>query len=305
MSEQIEGAIDAIDWPGSRPRLRAFVRRGLYPVCLGWVAACIAYGLAHPEQLVVVLAVKGGVLVGGLLLLEWLVPYRRLWRMTWRHLWRRDLVFIAINGATLAGLSYGLVALSIEVSAGTRGLITAWPLWSQVVVGLLAFETLQYTIHRWMHTSRGAWGGWLWRTHAIHHLPQQLYVVMHAVFHPFNAIIVRLGVQLLPLWVLGYTPEAAFVFGSITALHGTFSHLNLDVRAGWLNYVFVGPELHRVHHAADVPAGNYAATLSIFDWALGTFHYQPGAPPRALGLRRADGYPGQHEPLRALALPLG
>lgn len=296
---------DSDELVSGAPWLRAVVRWGLYPACLAWVTGCVAFGVAHPEHLSTVLAVKGGVLVSVLLLLEWRVPHRRIWRMTWRHLWRRDLVFIAINGATLAGLSYGLVALSIEVSTGTEGLLTGQPLWLQVVVGLLVFEGLQYSIHRWMHEGRGGLGHFLWRTHAIHHLPQQLYVVMHAVFHPFNALVVRLVVQLGPLWLLGYDPEAAFVFGSIIALHGTVSHLNLDIRAGWLNYVFVGPELHRYHHAAEGSrARNFASTLSVFDWVLGTFDYRPGVFPRRLGLRECDGYPGQHDPLRAALFPL-
>lgn len=293
--------------PGIAERrwLRAAVRWGLYPLLLAWVAGCIAWGLSRPEDVPTVLVVKAGVMVPLLLLLEQLVPYERRWGMTWRHLLRRDLVFIAINGATLALLSYGLVALSIGVAAEADGIAAAWPLWLQVVVGLVAFEALQYSTHRWMHEGRGPLGHFSWRTHAIHHLPQQLYVVMHAVFHPFNAIIVRVVVQLLPVWVLGYDPAAAFVIGSIIALHGTVSHLNLDVRAGWLNYLFVGPELHRYHHAADgAKATNFANTLAVFDWLLGTFEYRPGVPPRELGLREEDGYPGQHAPLRSALFPL-
>lgn len=298
---------DELPEPGiaNRSRLRAAVRFGLYPLLLAWVAGCIAWGLVHPEHVKVVLAVQSGVMVPLLLLLEWRLPYQRRWGMTWRHLWRRDLVFIAINGATLALLGWALAALSIEVAARSQGVAASWPLWLQVVAGLLVFEALQYSTHRLMHEGRGPVGHFLWRTHAIHHLPQQLYVVMHAVFHPFNAIIVRLVVQLLPVWVLGYSPEAAFAIGSIIGLHGTVSHLNLDVRAGWLNYVFVGPELHRYHHAADGPrATNFGTALSVFDWLLGTFQYRPGVPPRALGLREEDGYPGQHAPLRSALFPL-
>jgi sterol desaturase/sphingolipid hydroxylase (fatty acid hydroxylase superfamily) len=286
-------------------RLRSAVRWGLYPLLLAWTAGCVAYGLARPEALTVVLAVKAGVMVALLLVLEWLVPYERRWGMTWRHLWRRDLVFIAMNGAVLGLLNVGLTALSIAVAAATDGRTASWPLWLQVVVGLLAFEALQYSTHRWMHFGRGRVGNFLWRTHAIHHLPQQLYVVMHAVFHPFNGLLVRLAVQLLPVWLLGYGPEAAFVIGSIVALCGTVSHLNLDVRAGWLNYVFVGPELHRYHHSAEGQnATNLATALSMFDWMFGTFEYRPGVPPRELGLREEDGYPGQHAPLQSALFPL-
>ena len=284
---------------------RALIRWGLYPALWIWVAGCIAYALIHPEALQSVLALKAVVMVGLLLTLEWRFPYEHRWRMTWRHLLQRDLIFIVINGATLALLSYGLIALAIDVSEDTVGLITGQPLWLQVVVGLLVFEALQYTLHRYMHLSRGPLTNFLWRTHSIHHLPQQLYVVMHAVFHPFNAIIVRVGTHLLPVWLLGYDPLAVFVYGSIIAFHGTVSHLNLDMRMGWLNYLFIGPELHRYHHSASgYEAQNYGAVLSIFDVCFGTLHYRPGVPPEDLGLTEQDGYPGQHDPLRAVLFPI-
>ena len=128
---------------------------------------------------------------------------------------------------------------------------------------------------------------------------------MHAVFHPFNAIPIRYLTQILPIWVLGYDPEAVFAFGSVIALHGTISHLNLDLRMGWLNYLFVGPELHRYHHSANGhEAQNYGGTLSIFDSLFGTLLYRPGTPPAQLGLSEDDGYPGQHDPLTSVLFPL-
>jgi sterol desaturase/sphingolipid hydroxylase (fatty acid hydroxylase superfamily) len=260
--------------------------------------------LRHPESLQTIVMLKGGVLVVVLMLLEWRFPYDLRWRMTWRHLLRRDAAFIAANGAVFWLLGYVPLLLALDLSTDTVGIMTGQPLWAQVLVGLVAFEAMQYSVHRWMHESRGPLTNWLWRTHAIHHLPQQLYVVMHAVFHPFNAVVIRAATHFVPLLLLGYDPEAVFVYGSVIALQGTVSHLNLDVRAGWMNYLFVGPELHRYHHSArSHEAVNYAAVLAPFDLLFRTFHYQPGRPPEDLGLRETDGYPGQHAPLRALLFP--
>jgi len=280
------------------------IRWLLYPLLWIWATGWIAYGLSNPESLQLAVAAKGGVMVVLLIALEWLYPYDERWKMTWQHLFKRDVIFVAINGATLALLGYVLVLLAIDVAEDSLGLMTGMPLWIQVVVGLIVFEALQYTVHRYMHLEGSAIRNFLWRAHAIHHLPQQLYVVMHAVFHPFNAIPIRYCTQILPIWLLGYDPEAVFVFGSVIALHGTISHLNLDLRMGWLNYLFVGPELHRYHHSANShEARNYGATLSVFDWLLGTFLYRPGTPPKQLGLSEADGYPGQHDPVTAVLFP--
>ncbi len=88
-------------------------------------------------------------------------------------------------------------------------------------------------------------------------------------------------------------------------LHGTISHFNVDMRMGWLNYVFVGPELHRYHHSAKShEAVNYGATVSLFDLLFYSFLYRQGVPPLALGLKLEDGYPGQIAPLNAFLFPL-
>lgn len=281
-----------------------WLRVGLYPSLWAWVLGCLVYGFAYPEQLTQVLAVKAGVMVGVLLVAEWQFPYQKRWGMTWRHLLRRDLIFIAINGATFAAIQFLLVWLAIDTARRSVGPLTGQPLWLQIPVALLTFEALQYTVHRFMHQSRGPVTNVLWRAHAIHHLPSQLYVVMHAVFHPINAVIVRIVVQVLPVFLLGTDPMAVFFSSSVIALHGTVSHFNVDLRAGWLNYVFVGPELHRYHHSASThEAANYAAALSFFDLLGGTFLYRPGFPPAELGLRAEDGYPEQHAPWQSMLLP--
>ena len=281
------------------------IRWWLYPTLWLWLIGCVGYAYYNPDQFQQVLMVKGGVMVALLLLIEWAVPYQKRWGMSWQFLLKRDLVFIAVNGVVFGLLSFGLAALAVIVSTYTQGPMSGKPIWLQVIVGLLVFEALQYSIHRLMHQSHGPLTHWLWRTHAIHHLPQQLYVIMHAVFHPFNAVIVRLMVGLLPLWALGYDPYAVLIYSSIIAYHGTISHFNVDIRMGWVNYLFVGPELHRYHHSANSnEAVNFGATLSVFDLLFNSFLYKPGTPPEELGLREENGYPGQIDPLGSLMFPL-
>ena len=82
------------------------------------------------------------------------------------------------------------------------------------------------------------------------------------------------------------------MFLMINGMHGLISDFNVDVRAGWFNYLFVGTELHRYHHTAVVTdAGIFGATLSIFDQLFGTFVYHPGVPLRDLGVGAATGLP--------------
>jgi len=281
-----------------------WMMRAAYPLLWLWLVACAAVALHEGDQLTTVTAVKGLVVFVFLFALELIYPLDPRWGITWKYFLRRDAVLAAVNMGTSAVVTYGLLLLAIGTAESSHGVMTGQPLWLQVICGLLVFELLQYTVHRSMHLSGGPVTRFLWRTHAIHHLPQQLYLIMHIVFHPLNLVIVRLAVQLSPVWLLGFDPMAVFLYGSIIGLHGTISHLNFDLRMGFMNYLFVGPELHRYHHsAANHEAQNYGAALSLFDQLFGTFHYTPGRHPAALGLSQADGYPGQTQPLAALLFP--
>lgn len=282
----------------------AILARCSYPFLLAGLGLAIYWVSKYPQDLALVAALKGAVTVGVLLYLELRYPLQDRWGPTWRLLLRRDALLLMVNGATFGLLNYALVLLAIDAAAGWQGWASGRPIWLQVVWGLVVFELLQYSVHRAMHLSKGPLTSFLWRCHALHHLPQQLYLVMHIVFHPLNLLVIRLAVQLLPIWIFGYDPLAVFIYGSIIALHGTLSHLNFDMRLGWANYLFVGPELHRYHHSArSHEAVNYGAALSVFDQLFGTFRYSPGVYPDALGLREEDGYPGQTQPWRSLLFP--
>ena len=90
----------------------------------------------------------------------------------------------------------------------------------------------------------------------------------------------------------------------IVTLQGLVSHCNLDLRAGWFNYLFVGTELHRYHHSANLAESkNYAATLSLLDLGFGTFYYRPGRVPERLGVLDPSAYPDSNELWKIMKLP--
>jgi sterol desaturase/sphingolipid hydroxylase (fatty acid hydroxylase superfamily) len=175
-----------------------------------------------------------------------------------------------------------------------------------VPLALLAFELVHYTYHRASHELRGRLGDFLWRVHAVHHVPDKVYVLMHAVLHPLNGLIVRLTAMILPPALLGLGPEAVFLYTIVVSLQGFVTHWNVDVRVGFLNYVLVGAELHRMHHSADArEAKNFSAVLSIFDILFGTFVYRPGNRPERFGVEEPAHYPKQTDVIALLRLPFG
>jgi sterol desaturase/sphingolipid hydroxylase (fatty acid hydroxylase superfamily) len=235
--------------------------------------------------------------------LEFLFPIQNQWKMTWRSL-IRDLKYIVSGGVTFALIDAAFGLASIRLNTGHIGLMSAWPLYLSVPAALLSIEFLNYWQHRWSHELTGSAGNFLWKTHVAHHLPEQVYVLMHPAVHPVNAFIVRGLVTLLPMYYLGASAETSFFVALIVTLQGLLSHCNVDIRAGWFNYVFSGTELHRFHHSADLrESKNYAVTLSLLDVLFGTFYYRPGTLPERIGVGDPNSYPRSNEFWNVMGLP--
>jgi sterol desaturase/sphingolipid hydroxylase (fatty acid hydroxylase superfamily) len=143
----------------------------------------------------------------------------------------------------------------------------------------------------------------LWRVHAVHHLPQRIYFLMHPVMHPINIVLV-MAIGFVPSFLLGISQEAVFVFNLILGVQGLFSHFNVDIRVGPLNYLLVGTELHRRHHSANLAeAGNYGAVTPFWDLVFGSFSYSAGRQPEKLGIADDEPYPSSNNYLACLVMP--
>lgn len=280
------------------------VQYGLYPLLVAVMLGYAAFELSKPAEsfgsdygyyLLFLVAV--------LLLTETLHPLRDEWKMTRESFFHRDLPYMVIGGLTLALASYvaGWLILDFGITRGTSH--TGLSLLPSILLALLIPDLVWYWVHRWSHEGRGVFGRFLWRMHAAHHLPQQVYLLMHAVAHPINTFVVR-AILTVPLFLLGFSVESLFVANLVVGLQGFVSHFNVDIRTGWLNYVLMGTELHRYHHSADPREGrNYAAVISLWDLLFGTLYYRSSEAPSCLGIAEPENYPKDREFLRVLALP--
>jgi sterol desaturase/sphingolipid hydroxylase (fatty acid hydroxylase superfamily) len=173
----------------------------------------------------------------------------------------------------------------------------------EFVAVLLTFEFLQYWFHRLSHEPRGPVSGWLWKLHVAHHLPDKVYLLMHPVGHPLN-FIVSLALVQLPLVTLGARQETLFLFNALMGLQGLVSHFNVDIKAGPLNYLLVGTELHRFHHSARLDeAKNFGVLTPFWDLVFGTFRYDAKRLPEALGVVDPEQYPPSRAIGSVLMLP--
>ena len=279
-----------------------FVSYVFYPLLLAATLGLFAVSLALEWDLPGVFMILAGTRFVLLLAVEFLHPARQEWKMTWPS-FRRDLKYIAINGGIAGLLKLGLGWLALDLSRLNTGIVTGLPMPLEFLGLLLSFEFFQYWYHRLSHEGPGRLGGWMWKVHAPHHLPAKVYLLMHPVGHPIN-LLISLALVQLPLVVLGARQETIFLFDALMGLQGLVSHFNVDIKAGPLNYLLVGTELHRYHHSTDLhEAKNYGVLTPVWDLVFGTFSYRPWRLPSSLGVVQPEDYPASDDIGKVLLLP--
>jgi sterol desaturase/sphingolipid hydroxylase (fatty acid hydroxylase superfamily) len=155
-----------------------------------------------------------------------------------------------------------------------------WPV--AFVVSAVVLDFLLYVGHRMLHTKV------LWHTHALHHSVEHLYwfggnraspvhVSLQYVWGAFLGLLLPIdgGMPAVVLTTLLY----------VGIQH--FNHANLRWRLGPLEWLFVVPRYHFVHHGADpkLNNSNFGFLLTIWDRAFGTYTNPDHAPENfALGL---------------------
>jgi len=191
----------------------------------------------------------------------------------------------ALVGAALA-------ALAIALWPGQ----SPWPLAVQLIVGLASAEFGSYWLHRWSHAD-----GWLWRVHLLHHLPDRLNLANAVTAHPLNAGYDK-AVRLLPLLLLGLSPEAMLAIALFGLTQALAVHANIAGSLGLLDRLVGSAELHRLHHSTRADeAGNFGTALPLWDQVFGT--YRRARVPDRVGVFAPSAYPGEFELGRLLAWP--
>ncbi len=105
----------------------------------------------------------------------------------------------------------------------------------------------------------------------VHHQSDDFNYTVSTRITIFQAVARGLFWSVLPL--LGFPPDMIAVFLIIHGVYPFFTHTQLVGKLGWLEYVFVTPSHHRVHHSSNPEYldKNYGDILIIWDKLLGTF----------------------------------
>ena len=275
---------------------------------LFYVARFVSRGLPGEQSL----KLEGLLLLATLIVLERIYTYR--FAVSQRALLPRDILATIVN-KYLTGLVTAALLLPILLYLTThifgRKLIiaspdTLGPLWFQILTIAVVVSFGRYWIHRLQHSN-----AFLWELHSYHHRVSDLQALNTDVSNPIDFAL-RNVVIFLVLGVIGFDPLAILITLPATGISASVSHWGADVKGGFLNYIFVTPEVHRWHHTANVPehhrySVNYGVEFSFWDILFGTFHLpqENGAvvPPARIG--HPGGLPDEPNYLKLLLMPIG
>jgi len=160
---------------------------------------------------------------------------------------------------------------------------------------VIAFFVLGFFFfHRWYSPDTSTWGYWiallllqdfgywlchyaehkvriLWASHLPHHSSEQFNITVGfraSVFKGFYRYLF-----FIPIAFLGYHPAHILLVYVAGQIHGIFVHTRSIGKLGFLEWIFVTPSHHRVHHASNLEYldKNYGQLLIIWDRLFGTF----------------------------------
>jgi sterol desaturase/sphingolipid hydroxylase (fatty acid hydroxylase superfamily) len=172
-----------------------------------------------------------------------------------------NVVNIYVTGAVMGMIMLPILAFFPQRLLGRKLVFASrdllGPVWFQVLIIFLSGSFYQYWMHRLQHSIP-----FLWEFHSYHHRVTDLQATNTLVSHPIDFAL-RNVVFGLVLGIIGFNPLAIVVAPSVPS--GLFSHCGADVKGGFLNYLFVTPEVHRWHHSEKVPEGyGYSCNYGVW-----------------------------------------
>jgi sterol desaturase/sphingolipid hydroxylase (fatty acid hydroxylase superfamily) len=165
----------------------------------------------------------------------------------------------AINSAAVA-----IFPAKVIVSLHT---VQAWPGIVKMALAVVVADFCIYWIHRAQHHT-----DLLWRTHAWHHSTEYLYWFSGFRTSFFHSLIYNIPQATVPMLIFNLTPIQTGICYSVGLLIQFWEHTNLKINIGPLQWLFISPEYHRVHHSVGQHCRmNLGTTFSLWDRMFGTY----------------------------------
>ena len=180
---------------------------------------------------------------------------------------------------TFTSISLGMMSrFPVYLQLGVQGVVYAF-IWNQFNLGLLnsytpltwilafvLYDLSYYWLHRCHHEIK-----FLWASHVVHHHGEEFN--LSTALRQTGTDFIFKWVFYTPMLFLGVPPEIFVTVAALNLIYQFWVHTEHIDRLGILDYIFVTPSNHRIHHAQNKEYidANYGGVFIIWDILFGTF----------------------------------
>jgi len=174
----------------------------------------------------------------------------------------------------VGGLVYGWIGEYIGQDFWREDLLLTW------IVAFVLYDLCYYWLHRLSHERQI-----LWAAHVAHHQSEE-YNLSTALRQTSTGFLLG-WIFYVPMFLVGIPPEVMVTVGALNLIYQFWVHTRHIPELGWLEFVFVTPSNHRVHHAQNdqYVDRNYGGVFILWDRLFGTYQRELPDEPCIYGIR--------------------
>jgi len=150
-----------------------------------------------------------------------------------------------------------------------------------LISAFIIWDFCFYWLHRIHHNF-----SFFWKVHQVHHQGEHFSLSL-GVRNSWYSSLTSIPF-FIPLAIIGFAPEIFVTVGAIHYFIQFYNHNRIVRNSGWLDYIFITPSHHRVHHGLDdiYINKNFGGTFVIWDKYFGTFQKELKQIPELYGLNK-------------------
>ena len=165
----------------------------------------------------------------------------------------------------ILGLGFQYVVYKAVAEHYNLKLLSGEEIWVWVTAFIL-YDICYYRMHRIHHEIKV-----FWATHVVHHHGEEFNLA--TALRQTSTGFLWKWVFFLPIFIIGIPPQMYVTVAGLNLVYQFWVHTEHIGRLGFLEYIFVTPSNHRVHHAQneDYLDANYGGVFILWDRLFGTF----------------------------------
>ena len=168
--------------------------------------------------------------------------------------------FIPLLGIGLQGAAFAYVAAYFNLALFSAANLWVW------ILAFFLYDLSYYWMHRLHHEVKI-----LWATHVVHHHGEEFN--LSTALRQTSTGFLWKWIFYLPMLLVGIPPEVFVTVAGINLVYQFWVHTEHIGKLGWLEYIFITPSNHRVHHAQNKEYidANYGGVFILWDRIFGSF----------------------------------